>query len=273
MAKKVSITFLRSAALIPICTIAFSTSAGCPDGKIYDVHLTFDDGPHPTRSPKVLDALKKEQVPATFFVMGKLIQQNYPIKNKDVILNRIRSEGHTLASHTYDHKSHTCGGRLAPAFSPAEAKKDLERARGGMDSLFTSNLFRFPYGRGWLYEPACPGARVPVMEHAHKLGMEHLGWDIDSQDYMTNPPFFKPGASIIPGILKQICQSKGGVILFHDINPWTSRNLGKVIRAIKDAGHRLTTLDKISKDHDSFNQAPGGAHTELENPHGETVVK
>lgn len=263
----------RIGILLILLSFSMLTSAACPDGKTYDVHLTFDDGPHPKRSAMVLDALKKEQVPATFFVMGSLIQANSPVPNKDVILNRIRSEGHTLASHTYVHKSHTCGGKLAPAFTPAEAKKNLDRARGGMDALFTSNLFRFPYGRGWLYEPACPGARVPIMDYAHKLGMEHLGWDIDSQDYMTNPPFFKPGASIIPGILKQICQTKGGVILFHDINPWTSRYLGKAIRAIKDAGHRLTALDKISKDHDSFNQAPGGARAELETPQGETVVK
>jgi peptidoglycan/xylan/chitin deacetylase (PgdA/CDA1 family) len=282
--KKVTVTFWRNAASIMIATVSLSSFAACPDGKTYNVHLTFDDGPSPDfpdghggfrpgRTSRILDFLKAEKVPATFFVMGSSIQASSSLANKDHLIKRIRDEGHTLASHTYIHKSHTCDGSHSYAFTPKKARKNLKHAHNNRNEIFNSNLFRFPYGRGWEYEPGCPGARVPIMEYAHKLGMQHLGWDVDSKDYMTNPPFSKQGAEIIPEILEKICETKGGVILFHDINPWTSRYLGKAIRAIKAAGHRLTTLDKISRDRDSFNQAPGGARAEAQGLGGESVVK
>ncbi|NUP07407.1 MAG: polysaccharide deacetylase family protein [Polyangiaceae bacterium] len=60
--------------------------------------LTFDDGPHPTATPRVLDLLAKHELPATFFVVGRAISRDtYPL------IQRIVAEGHTLGSHSYSH--------------------------------------------------------------------------------------------------------------------------------------------------------------------------
>jgi len=63
-----------------------------------EVVLTFDDGPHPGKTPKVLDLLKKHQMPATFFLVGRAITGK-----THALVQRMVAEGHTLASHSYNH--------------------------------------------------------------------------------------------------------------------------------------------------------------------------
>jgi peptidoglycan/xylan/chitin deacetylase (PgdA/CDA1 family) len=85
----------------PSCSLAdarypgFYSSDFAPRGEVV---LTFDDGPHPSATPKVLDALKEHGMVATFFVVGHSItQQTYPL------IQRMVNEGHTLGTHTYNH--------------------------------------------------------------------------------------------------------------------------------------------------------------------------
>src|SRR5690606_29747049 len=83
--------------------------AACPDGKTYPVHFTFDDGPHGTLTPRVLDVLKAEKVPATFFVLGERFaggKSNPSTKTAYAILDRAKKEGHRIGSHTYSHINH-----------------------------------------------------------------------------------------------------------------------------------------------------------------------
>ena len=73
----------------------FYPSDAWPKGEVV---LTFDDGPHPGKTPKVLDLLKKHGMPATFFLVGRAINRDtYPL------VQRMVAEGHTLASHSYNH--------------------------------------------------------------------------------------------------------------------------------------------------------------------------
>ncbi len=87
----------------PSCSLdarypGFYSSDFAPRGEVV---LTFDDGPHPGATPKVLDALKKHGMVATFFVVGHSItQQTYPL------IQRMVNEGHTLGTHSYDHDIH-----------------------------------------------------------------------------------------------------------------------------------------------------------------------
>ena len=81
----------------------------CPGGKTYKVTLTFDDGPHSVLTPKVLDVLKEEKVKATFFVLGSHFaggRANPNTKTAYALLDREKSEGHYIGSHTYDHLNH-----------------------------------------------------------------------------------------------------------------------------------------------------------------------
>ena len=61
------------------------------------IALTFDDGPHPVYTPKLLDGLKERNVKATFFVVGKNIE------GREDIIKRMDEEGHLIGNHTYDH--------------------------------------------------------------------------------------------------------------------------------------------------------------------------
>ena len=81
------------------------------------VVLTFDDGPHPTATPRVLDLLQKEKMPATFFLIGRNIsRETYPL------VQRMVAEGHTIGSHSYSHDVH-----MANVATPRET---VETIRG-----------------------------------------------------------------------------------------------------------------------------------------------
>lgn len=113
--------------------------------------LTFDDGPSPQYTPRLLDGLKQRGVHATFFLIGQQVQ-DYP-----ELVQRIRAEGHQIGNHTYDH---------APLdrLSCGEAMADLSRCDGVLQELAGEGTYwvRPPYG--FITEEELAG-----MEHAHAV--------------------------------------------------------------------------------------------------------
>lgn len=97
------------------------------------VYLTFDDGPQPDTTPLVLDILKEEGVQATFFMVGANVVK------EPALYERVRQEGHSVGSHTYNHKS---GFKLSFSAYMEEVAKGHQPL--GED---TQRLFRPPYGR------------------------------------------------------------------------------------------------------------------------------
>lgn len=111
----------------PAAAAPLSTCAATPDKHGYfgfyssdpwekgDVVLTFDDGPHPTATPRVLDLLAKNDMKATFFVIGRAINRDtYPL------LQRMVAEGHTIGSHTYSHDV-----KMTKVEAPARSVEDI----------------------------------------------------------------------------------------------------------------------------------------------------
>lgn len=97
-----------------------------------NVYLTFDDGPEPEVTPQVLDILAAENVMATFFLLGKNAEQH------PHLVERMRSEGHTIANHGYEH--------LDPwKANSVEVLNDAERG----ERITGSMCYRPPYGRLW----------------------------------------------------------------------------------------------------------------------------
>jgi peptidoglycan/xylan/chitin deacetylase (PgdA/CDA1 family) len=94
------------------------------------IYLTFDDGPHPTATPFVLEELRKAGAKATFFCIGKNVAQ-YP-----ALYQQILDEGHATGNHTYNHVN---GWKVTDEVY----KNEIEQAA----QLIKSNLFRPPYGR------------------------------------------------------------------------------------------------------------------------------
>lgn len=147
------------------------------------VYLTFDDGPHPTATPFVLEQLDKFNAKATFFCIGKNI-----VEYGD-IYSEILKRGHTTGNHTHHHKNGWQTGT-------DEYIHDIEQA----GRYIESKLFRPPYGR-------ITQAQIKqVLDKQYKIYM----WDILSGDFDVN---LSP-QKCLDNVLKNI--GPGSIIVFHD---------------------------------------------------------
>ena len=102
-------------------------------------YLTFDDGPSPSITPKILDILKEENIEATFFVIGKKVEEH------PEIVNRAYKEGHFIANHTYSHNNSILYKDASSFISEIE-KTDLAIGNAIGIKDYSSHLFRFPNG-------------------------------------------------------------------------------------------------------------------------------
>ncbi|MEV7231525.1 polysaccharide deacetylase family protein [Polymorphospora sp. NPDC051019] len=185
----------RSAAATPGPTATTSTApAPLPVRRTTGrkgVALTFDDGPHPVWTPKVLDRLRAARVKATFCVVGSQVHRH------PALVARIVREGHTLCNHTWHHEL-DLGNR-----PPAEIRANLER---------TNREIR----------RAVPDARIPFFRHpggrwteaaisvAEELGMASIDWDVDPRDWEKKTR----ASEITERVLKKA--RPGSIVLLHD---------------------------------------------------------
>jgi len=191
---------------------------GNPDIKA--VALTFDDGPHPDYTPKLLAILKNYDVKATFFVIGKMAEK-YP----DLIKAEY-ADGHVIANHTYHHVNLT---KIPEDEIRAEwqACNDVVKSIIGIDMKFC----RPPGGD---YD-------VDVITAAMDTGLITVLWTDDPGDYAS------PGDKVIEErTLKYI--SNGAIILLHDGVQQTIDVLPQIIEYIKSQGFQFQTVEEMAKD-------------------------
>ena len=162
--------------------------------------ITFDDGPDPRWTPKILDVLKAKHVPATFFVIGEEAAKS------PGILTREYAEGHSIGNHTYTHP-------VLEETSPTQLRWELNITQRLIESTLgvKSILFRPPYGIDHQPEYAEEVAQLPV---AQDMGYLIVGQKIDPHDWRQ--PYGKqiPAQEIIDGVMRQA--TAGNIILFHD---------------------------------------------------------
>lgn len=172
------------------------------------VAFTFDDGPNPKTTPAILDALKKYDIPATFFIVTK----HFTGKDKDKareLLARELAEGHMIGSHTAGHV------RLRTA-----TKKVLEQQLDGSFKALSTEakipvaLFRAPYGK----------IGAEARKRLKTLGVTEVYWSIDTRDWETTH-----GETLRKYAVKQIVQQHGGVVLMHDAKEVTAKVLSEVL--------------------------------------------
>jgi len=156
------------------------------------VALTFDDGPDPVDTPKLLDLLREKGVKATFFVVGKRADQ-YP-----EIVRRAWAEGHLIANHTWSHYSLFCF--LMPRRLRAEIERGTESVRRSCG--FRPRFFRSPVG---LRHPLL----APYLQDA---GLEYVSWTIRTRDTLT------ANSSVLARRILNKAAS-GDIILLHDRLP------------------------------------------------------
>lgn len=150
-----------------------------------EVYLTFDDGPHPVVTPFVLEQLRVYGVKATFFFIGNNVRK-YP-----EVAERVRSEGHSIGNHTYDHLN-------GWSVTTAAYLENIEKARG----LIPGNLFRPPYGR--LTRRQLKGIRAC---YPH---LKVVLWDLLSGDFDQR----LSGEDCYENVMRRL--RSGSVVVFHD---------------------------------------------------------
>lgn len=147
--------------------------------------LTFDGGPHPIWTPKVLKILEKFGAKATFFVIGKHVVEHPEIIEKSY------NAGHVIANHTWDHP-------CMPLISRIERLKQLRRC-GKAISKYDTKLYRPPFGH----------QNMASRFDAYFLGYQAVGWDTDTMDWQEKDPHI---------IVKNMNEGlhPGTIILMHD---------------------------------------------------------
>lgn len=183
------------------------------DQKRKVVYLTFDDGPVPEVTPLLLDILKQEHVPATFFMVGENAEK-YP-----ELLHRVLDEGHRVGNHTYNHLRGTKYNVTTYIANVVRAAKVL----GG------TLLFRPPYGRLTRDE------KSTLLAQDYKIVL----WDILTHDYDAKYSSEK----MVEIVRKHI--RNGSIINFHDSVKSGKRMLSavpQVIAELREQGYEFETL-------------------------------
>jgi peptidoglycan/xylan/chitin deacetylase (PgdA/CDA1 family) len=163
------------------------TFTGLPRGS-RQIALTYDDGPNDPHTLRLLEVLARHGVQATFFLIGRYVQQ------RPDIAREIIQAGHAVGNHTFTHP-------LLTFKSDTEIRQQLSECRAALQDAIgePSNLFRPPFG----------GRRPAVLRVARELGLEPIMWNVTGYDW--NAP---PAAVIERKVAKQI--RGGDVILLHD---------------------------------------------------------
>ncbi|WP_198156167.1 polysaccharide deacetylase family protein [Paenibacillus sp. D9] len=183
------------------------------------VALTFDDGPDGRTTPAILDILKKNDIKATFFVVGTQVKQ-YP----DVTA-RIVKEGHALGNHTYHHADLAKTGRTKTLQEIAYNDTLIERATGIIPSLF-----RPPYGS------TSPLLKQLLRDSGRSMEL----WNVDTRDWAGTSV-----AAMRANVNRNV--KPGSVILMHSFGSklHTAELLPLIIKDLKNKGYVFVTVDEL----------------------------
>ncbi|MDD4908405.1 MAG: polysaccharide deacetylase family protein [Candidatus Omnitrophica bacterium] len=242
--KKILITFIIAVAVISLgvalFTVFYDQAVLVRRGTVYHpkvtekvVALTFDDGPSPVWTPQILDELKRAEIKATFFMLGKHVAQ-YPD-----IAKRAAQEGHEIENHSYTHH-----GLINYKMDQLEKEINDTEAVIKETTGRTTKYFRPP--KAW--------ATNREKQKIKEMGYETVLWSLNSKDWVTFHD-----KQIRGYILRHI--RPGDIILFHDSGAvfsteggdrrQTVKTIFRLAEQLKEKGYKFVTvaelLDKYAK--------------------------
>jgi peptidoglycan-N-acetylglucosamine deacetylase len=194
-----------------------ATTRPAPAGSAGEIYLTFDDGPDPAWTPRVLELLARYRARATFFVLGRAAATH------PELVRQAFAAGHGVGNHTWSHRRLTSlgGGQLEAEVGAASAA--IRRATGA-----PARCLRAPAG----VVDAASADRVQA------LGLRLVEWDVDTYDWR------RPGAGVIAGrVLSRV--RPGDVVLLHDGGGDRSQTvaaLQQVLAPLSARGFRFRAL-------------------------------
>lgn len=178
------------------------------------VALTFDDGPHYTVTPRILDILQEHNARATFFVLGNRVD-NFPN-----IIQREYSQGHEIGSHSFSHPQITTLTSDEIEYQFAETEHRIQQY-----VPYTTKLVRPPYGQ-------ITQSLKEVLQKTFVL------WSIDTQDWKT-----RDKDAIVSEVLNNV--KDGDIILMHDMYSTTADACEELIPALIERGYQLVTVSEL----------------------------
>ena len=211
-----------------------------PDGKM--VAITFDDGPDPYHTPRILETLRQYNARATFFVLGQQIPGNYGI------LEDILGAGCEIGNHTQAHTD-------LRAVSAEEAREAIVAVNETLKELFDYDvkLLRPPYGS---YKT--DDDRIKTL--ARELGLSIIMWRRSTDDSLTPRPTVD---QIVERALAEWDENgtglNGAIILFHDRYDETVEAIARIVPALQEQGYQLVTVSELLQT-DEGGMNPGGVY-------------
>jgi peptidoglycan/xylan/chitin deacetylase (PgdA/CDA1 family) len=180
--------------------------------------MTFDDGPHPSLTPKLLDILKARNIKCTFFVIGKQVKM-YPN-----IIRRMIAEGHEVANHTWTHASLT-------SRSDDQIRSELKQSEDALVEVanYRPQLIRPPYG--------AINTRIKQLMYS-EFGYPTIMWSVDPQDWR------RPGVSVVTSRLVNGAHP-GAIMLAHDIHPPTIEAMPAMFDQLLAKGYQFVTVSQL----------------------------
>ena len=182
------------------------------------IAMTFDDGPQPQNTPRLLDMLRARNIKATFFVVGRSVDL-YP-----QVVQRTVAEGHEIGNHSNTH-------RLLSKLSDAEIMLDLKRCRDAVVRAagVQPRVMRPPFG----------GLRQRQRELVHsELGYPTILWEVDPLDWK------RPGPSVVTSRILH-GTTAGAIVLAHDLHAQTVDAMPATLDGLLQRGFQFVTVSQL----------------------------
>jgi peptidoglycan/xylan/chitin deacetylase (PgdA/CDA1 family) len=183
-----------------------------------DIAMTFDDGPHATLTPKLLDLLAARHIKVTFFVLGECVEQN------PEVLRRAAREGHEIGNHSWSHPQ-------LNKMSDEAVRSQLRRTDDAIKAITGKRptLFRPPYGaitarqKKWIHD---------------EFGYQIIMWDVDPLDWKDPGP-----TTVANRILKET--RPGSIVLSHDIHKGTIEAMPSTLEQLESKHFKFVTVTEL----------------------------
>jgi peptidoglycan-N-acetylglucosamine deacetylase len=192
----------------PVLGKASRTMGDDPSDPRGVVAFTFDDGPNPETTPRVIAALEKYDVPATFFIVTQRLLGKHGATSRDVLATELAG-GFTVGSHSVTH----------PNLGKATGTQLDREIDASVRTLATQanrpiGLFRPPYG-------ALSGAGRMRLK---KLGLTEVIWSVDTLDWRA-----RNADRLRKKVIAMVIKQNGGIVLMHDVKPITAQIIASVL--------------------------------------------
>ena len=210
------------------------------------VAFTFDDGPHPIYTPRIVQTLARQQIQAGFFLLGTSIQSFLSAHQNLTVHQWERPRLGFLLLQDYSLVENLLRGHAIYLHGWLHEKNSEMRLQTVVDNIATQLLeiglltgfqpvYRAPWGVG--SSPGPVNNTALLARILAEMGILPTLWNIDTKDYLTEVN----ENHLISSTLKLICKTRGGHLLMHDNRPSTAHLLDRLIRSIRASGHRIVT--------------------------------